>query len=172
MYKLFNNLDNVEVKDTHKYGYSLFAKRNFKKDELVFVASGKIVNYHTDYTIPIDHNLMIEPRLPLSPAAFLCNSCNPNLGVKGRTHFVAMRKIKKGEELCTNYAFLGYDYGEEKSISGKKGKVIDLSCKCGAKNCRGKLGCYKTLTPTLRKKYCPYISDYLLDNKKYPYRPN
>lgn len=170
MRKIFNASDNIEIRHTGKYGYSLFAKRNFKRDELVFIVSGKVISYHTDYTIPIDHELMIEPRQPWSFSAYLNHSCDPNLGIRGRTHLVALRKIKKGEEVRTNYAFLGYEYGQEKTIDGKKKKNIDLRCNCGSANCRGFLGSYKYLEPRLRQKYKKYISDYLLDNKRYPYK--
>jgi len=38
----------------------------------------------------------------------------------------------------------------------------DLKCKCGSKNCRGKLGCYEELTIELKRKYKGFISDWLL----------
>lgn len=104
---LFNNAEHVEVKDTTGKGLSLFAVHDFKKDEVVFVAGGKIVNYATDYTIPIDHELKFEPRIPGNEAQYLCHSCEPNIGIHDRTLFVAMRDIQKGEEVVTNYAFFG-----------------------------------------------------------------
>lgn len=161
----------LEVEEAGAKGKSLFAKKDFQKGDLVFVVYGAIVNYHTDYTIPIDHNLMIEPRTPGSPGQFLCHSCDPNIGVKNRTLFVAMRDIKKGEEVVTNYAFLGYDYGNEKSLDGTKSLNLDVTCACGSANCEGIWGSYKHLSPEKRTLWREYISDYLLDDKRYPYVP-
>lgn len=167
----FDASENVEVKEAGAKGKSLFALKDFKKDELVFVQYGAIVNYHTDYTIPIDHDLMIEPRLPGSPGQFMCHSCDPNLGIKNRTLFVAMRDIKKGEEVVTNYAFLGYDYGTEKTLDGKETIELNIKCECGSPNCEGVWGSYKHLTPEKRALWREYISEYLLDDARYPYVP-
>ncbi len=68
---------------------------------------------------------------------------------------VAMRGIKKDEEVVVDYAMFVPHYGDE--ISEK-----DLICKCGNVNCRGKLGSYKELSEERKKKYAGFISDYLL----------
>lgn len=166
---LFNEQDHVEVRETSSKGKSLFAKHNFKKGDLVFIATGKIITYPTDYTIPVDENLYIEPRSPGSLAQFICHSCDPNVGVNDRNLFVAMRDIYKDEEILTSYAFLGYEYGEEKSRDGKEELSLELTCHCGAKNCNGKLQCYKYMPPEWRREYREYISEYLSDDSKYPY---
>lgn len=59
---IFNSSEHIEVKETPNRGKSLFAKHNFKKDEVVFVAYGKIIRYATDYTIPISFDLYITKR--------------------------------------------------------------------------------------------------------------
>ena len=93
--------------------------RPFTKGEIVLVASGRIVTYHTDYTIPIDTDLMIEPRIQEgNPAAYLCHSCDPNVGVRDRSLFVAMRDIGVGEEIRTHYGFIGYEFGHEMTADG------------------------------------------------------
>ena len=169
---MFSNAQNVEVKNTAAgAGESLFAKRPFKKGEIVFVVSGRVVNYATDYTIPIDHDLKVEPRIPGNEAQFLNHSCEPNIGINHRTLLVAMRDIAEGEEVVTNYAFLGYEYGHEKTIDGSEKKVFDMTCRCGAKKCTGVLQCYKYMTPDDRATYKEYVSDYLWDENKYPYVP-
>lgn len=146
--------DNIYSKDTNKYGKSLFAQRNFNKDEIVFVAFGSIVDKATIYTIPISNDLKIDPTVPEGNLSqFICHSCDPNLGVKERTLFVAMRDIKKDEEITIDYAMIGYEYGDE--ISDE-----ERICKCGSPICRGKLGCYKELPDEIKEKYKGYISDY------------
>lgn len=168
---LFINSENIEVKEKDGKGLSLFAKHDFKKGDVVFVASGMIVTYATDYTIPIDHELKFEPRVPGNEAQYLNHSCEPNVGVHDRSIFVAMRDIQKGEEIVTNYAFLGYEYGYEMTVDGSVKKEFDKTCRCGAPSCEGTLQCYKHMTPTERIQYREYISGYLLDDERYPYVP-
>ncbi|MBM3205105.1 SET domain-containing protein [Candidatus Uhrbacteria bacterium] len=148
----------IELQDTGRYGRSLFAKKDFKKDEIVFTAYGPIVSQGTIYSIPIDHHLRIDPKKSEGNICWgLCHSCDPNLGVKDRTSFVAFRDIKKGEEVRPDYGMFCWEFGEEGMTEG------DLICHCNSSICRGRLGCYKELPPDIRKKYAGYISDYLLD---------
>jgi hypothetical protein len=149
--------DNIYAKETGDYGKSLYAKRDFKKDELVFVAFGPLVSEATDYTIPIDHTLKIEPREPEGNLCqYICHSCEPNVGIKSRTCFVAMRDIKQDEEAVTHYGFLGYDFGDELPIEKR-------ACKCCSASCKGIMRGYKDLTTQEREQWKEYISDYLLD---------
>lgn len=149
--------DNIYVKDTGVYGKSLFAKKDFKKDELVFVAYGPITTNPSLYTIPVSKNLKIDPTQPEGNLSqYICHSCNPNLGIKDRVCFVAFKDIYKDEEIAIDYAMLGYEYGEEVAKEGRK-------CSCGFSECRGTWGCYKELPEVLRQKYKGYISDYLLE---------
>lgn len=161
---MYNIVDHIEVRETFNRGKSLFAKHDFKKDDVVFVASGKIVNYYTQYTIPISRDLMIEPRTPKgNPVQYICHSCDPNLGIKNRTLFVAMRDIKKDEELLVHYGFLGDEFGKEMTEDGEANAKFDLTCSCGAPNCAGIFRGYKDFTPEEREKYKEYISDYLFN---------
>ncbi len=168
---LFENSDHVVVKDTDAKGKSLFTKYGFRKDEVIIVITGKVVAYATDYTIPIDHELKIEPRDPGSVAQYLCHSCEPNAGIKNRTLLVALRDLQEGEEILVSYASLGYEYGKEKTLDGTEASELDLTCRCGTKSCTGRLQCYKEMPPEWRAKYRDYISDYLLDDMRYPYIP-
>lgn len=153
---MWSNEQNIEARERPPYGKSLFAVRDFKKDEIVFVAFGAIVTKSTDYTIPVDWKIFIEPRIPEGNICqYICHSCEPNLGVKQRSLFVAMQDIKKGEEVTIDYAMIGYEYGDELR---KEQRV----CKCGKPGCRGKLGSYKELPEELKSKYKGYVSDYLL----------
>jgi hypothetical protein len=148
--------DNIYSGQTERYGMSLFAKCDFQKDDLVFVAFGPITIVPTKFTIPIDDEFKIDPTRPEGNICqYVCHSCDPNLGIKDRSCFVAFRDIKKGEEVVVDYAMFGYEYGDEISEDERK-------CLCGSSICRGKLGCYKELPDVLREKYRGYISDYLI----------
>lgn len=145
--------DNICVKETRKYGKSLFAVKNFKKGDIIFVVCGPIVRKPTIYTVPIDYGLFIDP---LPPSKFICHSCEPSCGIKHRNEIVAMRDIKKGEEINIDYAMVVPRY--DKNILKQ-----DIECKCGSKNCRGEFGSFEKLDKRLRKKYNGFISEYLIN---------
>lgn len=60
----------------------------------------------------------------ISIAWHMNHSCNPNVGFNAHDDFVAMRNVKKGEELT-------WDYGFDESNTAFK-----MKCACGAKKCR------------------------------------
>lgn len=163
MQKIFDPLENIEVRETLGKGKSLFSKKTFKKDELIFVQFGAIHSHPTDYTIPILENVFIEPRIPGSLGMYMNHSCEPNIGFKNGTLVVAMRDIQKDEELCTHYGFLGYEYGYEKDFITGEFLKFDQTCNCNAKSCTGKLGCYKDMSIEDRRKYEKYIQPYLIE---------
>lgn len=153
--------ENIYVKDTGIYGKSLYTKKDFKKDELVFVAFGPIIKDSNFYTIPIAKDLFIEPREPEGNLSqYICHSCEPNVGVKGRTFFVAMKDIKKDEEVTTDYAMICDEFPEP----AWKG-WDDWKCKCGRKTCRGKVKGYFQLSEEDKLKYKGYVSDFIIEIK-------
>lgn len=164
-YSRYNIAENIYAKETGVYGKSLFAKKDFKKGELVFVACGPIVTAPNLYTIPIDWNLYIEPRIPgENLCQYICHSCEPNLGIKSRNMFVALRNIATDEEVAIDYAMLVYEY---RNIVPFEGRI----CTCGRKTCRGQFGAFTELTPELKEKYAGYISDFLLGPPQEIYFP-
>lgn len=142
---------NIVFKKTRKYGTSIFAARNFRKGEIVFVVSGPIVKKPSIYTVPIDFGLYIDP---LPPGKLLNHSCEPSCGVRHRTEVVAMRNVKRGDEITIDYAMIVPKYGS---------KLLkqDITCHCGSKSCRGEFGSYEKLPLKLKMKYKGFISDYL-----------
>ena len=123
----------IQIKDTGKYGTSLYAERPFKKDEVIFGVGGVVVHEPTIYTIPIDSGLFIDDQ---SYGKHLCHSCEPNCGIKSRTLVVAMQDIPEGQEITIDYAMIVPEYGQE--ITEEQ-----LVCHCGSTKCRGRLGAYK-----------------------------
>lgn len=146
------------------HGRGVFAKKNLKKDEIVFILKGKIRTqsvltkediYRFPNWIGIEHLLYIDPK---PPAVYINHSCEPNLGTTGKRQFRALRGIKKGEELTFDYAI-----SEETPWT--------MYCKCGVKHCRKIIGPIFTLPEAIFKKYLPYIPKYFQSiykkNKKY-----
>ncbi len=144
--------ERIYIKNTSRKGKTIFAKRNFKKNEKVFLVCGPIVTVPSIYTVPIDYGLFIDP-LHLAGKE-LCHSCDPSCGIKKRNIVVAIRGIKKGEEVVIDYAMIVPKYSKEMT---PKNRI----CRCGSKICRGKLGAYNELSNELKNKYKGFISEYL-----------
>ena len=147
MYKIE---DNVYVKGTGIYGKSLFAKKAFKKDDVIFVVFGSITKIDSYHTIPISNDLYIEPREPEGNISqYICHSCEPNAGVKKRSLFVAMQDIQKDEEVTIDYAMIVPRFPDSAAWPGWP----DWQCKCGRKTCRGRVMGYLDLPDEDKKRY-------------------
>jgi len=105
----------------------VFAARDFKKGEVVLKWNPKILEKsevqklkdsqkHYLYENSKDKYFLMQ-----SPEKFVNHSCEANTQVKNSCD-VAVRDIKKGEEITS-------DYG--------KGGSISFVCQFGSKNCRG-----------------------------------
>jgi SET domain-containing protein len=154
----------LEVRELEGKGKGLVATRNFKKGEALFVVEGEIINYATDYTIPINEKDLIEPRLSRNISQFMNHSCDPNIhpGKDGRS-YLAMRDIKIGEEVATHYGFLGHAFGNEGTIDGTMPISVDLTCRCGSLKCKGKLRGYDELSNEEKEQYKEYVLPFLLN---------
>jgi len=119
----------IIVKKSKIEGKGVFANRNFKKGEIVIKWDtskkinkkefNKLSDKEKKYVALIEGKYIVNQ----SPTKFVNHSCNPNTSVK-KFCDVAIRDIKKGEEITGNY--LEDIPDEEKWI-----------CKCGSKNCKG-----------------------------------
>lgn len=157
------NLENVEALNLEGRGKGLVAKKDFNKGETVFKIYGDIVHYATDYTIPLNESDYIEPRLSESIAQFMNHSCNANIhpSKDGRS-YIAIRNIQRGEEIATNYGFLGHAFGEEMTIEGKDPISVDLTCHCGSSNCKNKLRGYDEFTHQEKEEFKDYVLPFLV----------
>ncbi len=145
------------------YGYTYFAKREFKKDEKIMLGFGRIVDHQTSHS-----SVQIGPEKHFVPqkwtSKYWNHSCNPNSYVKTEKHgfpaLFALRKIKKGEEITYPYWMTEFKW----SKNAKENKV---SCLCGDKKCRGKILSFSQLPKKeqalLRKK--GMVSNYLHKNE-------
>ncbi|MCB9811009.1 MAG: SET domain-containing protein-lysine N-methyltransferase [Candidatus Nomurabacteria bacterium] len=167
---MYKTEDNIYAKDTGIYGMSLYAKRDFKKGDLIFIPYGPVVKYATLYTILVDYNknanefLFIDPQIPEGNLSqFICHSCEPNMGIKDRTLFVAMRDIAKDEEVTIDYAMIVPTF-----IHPTQGEVSwkDRKCLCGRKSCRGKVLSYSELPEEEKERYKGYVNESILDLDK------
>lgn len=153
----------VTVKKTKKYGKTLFAAQDIKKDEIIADWTGGRVYQATKATeLPNEPPYFVQNHAIQFAedkyidydgiGRYFAHSCDPNCGFQGKFKVVAMRDINKDEELTLDYAM-------------SEDSDWRLECRCGSKKCRKIIGAFVLLPKDIRKKYDGYISDWL--KKKY-----
>lgn len=165
----------VIVKDAGGKGKGLFANRNFKKGEIILfndltkikkrftlkeIKESSIDSEHWDY---VGRGKYV---LDYSPESYVNHSCDPNAYVEfktlGKKYLIALKPIKKGEEITKDYTLEAVD-----QIDSKNPWVLD--CKCGSKNCRRKvIGDFFKLPKKIQKEKLPYLPTWV--KRKYRQR--
>ncbi len=152
----------IELRESNLAGKGLFAKQKISKDELLVDFSkgpGKIINdakanilyrKHIDYMLQIDFDKYFAAtnKKELEEADYLNHSCGPNAGIKGSLRFVAMRDIRKNEEITFDYAM-------------SESSDYRFDCKCGKKTCRKIITGDDWKLKNIQNKYKGYFSVYL-----------
>jgi SET domain-containing protein len=154
-------------KNTGENGEGVFTRKNIKKDEMLMVLGGYILTIKdennlrgivADKPIEISEEFSIGPLEPsdleLMPQHYINSSCDPNAGFKGQIFLVAMRNIKKGEEIA-------YDYAMVMNSNEKSNSYFKIKCLCGSKNCRGYIAEDDWKIPELQKRYDGYFQWHL-----------
>ena len=151
-------MSKVYVGSSDIEGKGLFAKRDIKKGEIAFIAKGKIIRWRVldeedskvgPNWLGIGKDIWLDPE----EGSYLdCtnHSCNPNLGIKGRVTFVALRDIKKGEELSFDYSTTEED----------RFWKLPYRCKCGSSNCRRSVRSIQYLPEEIFASRSDYIPKY------------
>lgn len=154
----FSHMEKCHIGKSKVHGKGIILNHDIKKDETIFIFKGREITYtggawHLGRNwLQVGYVKWIDPS-PKTPGQYLNHSCNPSAGVRGKNIIVAMRDLKKGEEVTIDYA-LSETY-----------PLWHMRCKCGSKNCRGIVKPYQDLSDQRRAKYVPYTSKYILDMK-------
>ncbi len=141
----------VVIKKSKFSGKGVFASRNFKKGQVVMIwnCSAKIkrdkINnlskHDKDHLNYIGKEYYVIMK---SPEKYVNHSCNPNTYVLNQKD-IAIRNIKKGEEITTDY-------------SANSIEEWEMKCSCGSRNCRKIiLGDFRKLDTKTKKKLNPYL---------------
>ena len=131
-------------------GLGVFANKDFKKGEFIFrFRKGKIINrkdlnkltkWESNHLDELDGDKF---EIVEKPGWLVNHSCDPNAVQKGRS-YLALKKIKKGQEISVDY--------RTKGIFKNKWK-----CNCGSKSCKGYvISDFFTLSEKSQKLYLPY----------------
>lgn len=150
----------IEIKATKKKGKGVFALKNFRKGEMIFInLRGKLVNRKDLAKIlksEGDHLNEIGKttwEIMNPPGRFVNHSCRPSAASKEsskkKVPYIALRAVKKGEEITVDYR-----------ISAHTGN--SWKCHCGSKNCKDfVVSDFFSLSKKLQKKYLPYSAKFI-----------
>ncbi len=130
-------------------GKGVFAKRDIRKNERILEFTGLIISEQQAKLwkgkeveanlLQIDDNKYID--IEEEPGVLVNHSCQPNAGIKNDRILVALRNIKKNEEIFFDYS------------TTMDEDCWTMKCKCGSKKCRGIVKDFKYLPKDLQKKY-------------------
>ena len=163
--KKINNWLNprIEPRKSEKEGSGEFAMEDIKKDEILAIFGGHVMtrverdalSENVRYlALGVDEEMFIGPRSieETDDGDWFNHSCEPNAGLKGQIFLVAMRDIKKGEEIT-------FDYVMSCAQMGKKRVLFE--CNCGSQNCRKEITNDDWKILELQEKYKGYFSFYI-----------
>ena len=154
----------LEIRETDRYGKSVFACRHIPADTRLAVFGGYVMriadepvfeNIGADFALQIDDEFVIGANFEadLDDAQYFNHSCNPNAGLRGQLNLVAIRDIAPDEEVTFDYAMVLY--------CGKGAKPYQLECACGAPSCRGIVTDDDWQRPELQARYDGYFTWFL-----------
>jgi uncharacterized protein len=119
----------------HRYG--VFALEDIPRHRRVMEYTGKRLTYgdaarinppNDIYIAAMNSTWCVDGRSGGSGAQFINHSCQPNLAwrcIRGRLYLFSLRRVRAGEELTVTYRY---------AI-----KIRRITCRCGARRCRGTL---------------------------------
>jgi len=155
----------VYLKKSDIHGVGLYASRDILEGDITFIKGGKIISGVEEfnkielttgkYGLQIDEDLFIvaeSEEHAREIAIHINHSCDANVGPSGENVFVALRNIKKGEELT-------HDYATCFSIEEK------MSCDCLSESCRHITTGEDWKKTSVMEKYKNNFSTYLLNKQ-------
>ena len=141
----------LEIQRTKHKGLGVFASENIRKNQKLFVLKGKLIKNKT-HAFNLNCTLQIGPSSWLQPTCsygrFINHSCNPNTLIKNKTEFVAMKNIKKGEEITIDYSTTTNE------------SMWTMKCRCKSKNCRKIIRSFQSLPSSTFNKYKNYVQPF------------
>jgi uncharacterized protein len=130
-----------------KFGKGIFAARDIKIGELIMNFKGMIISGNElGKVAKKGRNALTDPlqvsddrfMLILSPYVLVNHSCDPNSGLKNITKLVAIKNIKKGDEIFLDYSSVWLE---------------GFRCRCGSRYCRGYISEFDSIPKLTQRRY-------------------
>ena len=162
---------NLEIKESKIAGKGIFTNKEIKKFQTIYLLKGEqcsleeiLKKVNDGLEKPSDPlGIDDEQYLDLDEISRTFNhSCSPNSFIRGKSELVAMRDIKKGEEITYDYSTTMNDNEEKIKTAGRE--LWTCECNCGSKSCRGMINQFKTLPKEVRQFYISnkFMPDFML----------
>ena len=143
------------------HGFGIFATENIEGGERVIVFGGYVITSEQfnalseklkSFPFQISNDLYfgLSKISEVEDADYLNHSCEPTCGFSGEITIVAMRNIKKGEEITIDYAMC---------INSKN--ISPMRCVCGSKICRKIITSDDWKRKDLQKRYRGFFEPFL-----------
>lgn len=142
------------VKVTPLKGRGIFAVRDIRKSEIISTFTGPRVKIEHLDEYPqevVDHLFNVgtdEYILAREPEVRTNHSCDPNAGIVNDVCLIAMRDIRKDEEITFDYSIIIND-------------DWTLDCLCGSPLCRKVIGKYRDLPQEIKDKYRDFTPEWI-----------
>jgi len=142
------------AKETPLKGRGIFAVCDIRKGEIISSFTGPRVKIEHLDEYPqevVDHLFNVgtdEYILAKEPEVRTNHSCDPNAGIVNDVCLIAMRDIRKDEEITFDYSIIINDDWV-------------LNCLCGSPICRGIIGKYRDLPQEIKLKYSDYTPQWI-----------
>ena len=147
-------MDKIRIGRAKNNGREILANDSIRKNEKIFSFRGRTVKfpYDSNYKlggkwVGVGKNIWLKTAKG-SYGSFINHSCKPNAGFRGKLSIVAMRNIRKGEEITFDY-----------SIS-EEDPYWRMKCRCGERICRKTIRRITSLPRGTFRKYGDYIPKY------------
>ncbi|MFA5773251.1 MAG: SET domain-containing methyltransferase [Candidatus Paceibacterota bacterium] len=137
------------------HGKGILAGRDIKKGEILFIIKGLKLNFLINNKekakiaglnwIGFGKNIWVDP---INYGFYINHSCNPNSAIKGRVTIVAIRNIKKDEEITFDYSLSEADI------------FWHIKCSCSSKNCRKTIKSIQFLPYKIFNKNISFVPKY------------
>ena len=153
----------LEVKESEIAGVGIHVSEAVMKHEHIAFIQGvrksKIITDKKDaLTIPtwygITESEWIDPTGTIWES--LNHSCEPNTAIIGTKKIIALRNIKKGEEITIDYSMTDGDLLWE----------LEYTCGCKSKNCRKAIHSIQRIPEEAFQKHMPFIPKYFVKLRK------
>ena len=142
-----------------KFGKGIFAKENLAKGTIILKIKGPHLNFtetlemnEESYCLQVGIDQYI---IPQGSFRYSNHSCDPNAGINFRFELVALRDIRRGEEICWDYS------------TSMLERHWTMDCNCGSPLCRALIADFDLLPKQIQQFYrrkgivLPFIEDYV-----------